>query len=63
MSCDNECKKCMQDPDSECAVKNKEVWNKFYEKIYQKCLVKVDNNNNCKNIKRMKRIFLNEQLN
>lgn len=61
--CDNECKICMEDPDSNCAVNNKEVWDRFYEPLYKKCIEKkVYKNSNCDNIKKMKRIFLNNHL-
>jgi len=63
MSCDKNCKVCMQDPDSKCAINNKEVWNKLYEPIYKKCIENESyKNSNCETIKKMKRIFLNKHL-
>ncbi len=63
MNCDQDCKVCMQDPDSKCAINNKEVWNKLYEPIYKKCVEnESDKNSNCINIKKMKRMFLKKQL-
>jgi hypothetical protein len=54
---------CIYDPDIECAVRNKKVWDMFYEPIYRKCIrYNGKKSSKCEYIIKMKNIFLTNRI-